>query len=80
MPQVKKGDVTSLRQLIKHVSSHMNALKALTLNVPTQGLILNHLMLATIDPDTQRKWELVSAPRSDTPTTADLITFLDAEL
>jgi len=26
MPQVKKGDASSLRQLINHVSSHMNAL------------------------------------------------------
>jgi hypothetical protein len=46
MPQVKKGDATSLRQLIKHVSSHMNALQELILNVPTQDLMLNHLMLA----------------------------------
>jgi hypothetical protein len=50
----------------------MDALQALTLNVPTQDLMLNHLMLATIDPDTQPEWELVTAPRADTPTTADL--------
>ena len=33
MPQVKGEDASSLRQLINHVSSHMNALKALSLNV-----------------------------------------------
>ena len=34
MPQVRKGDTSSLRQLINHVSSHMNGLQALSLNVP----------------------------------------------
>jgi len=52
MPQVRKGDASSLRQLINHVSSNMNAL----LNVPVQDLMLNHLMLATLDPETQRDW------------------------
>jgi hypothetical protein len=61
-----------VRQLINHVSSHIYALQALALNVPTQDLMLNHLMLATIDPDTQREWELVTAPHADTPTTAVL--------
>ena len=78
MPQVRKGDASSLRQLINHVSSHMNFLQALTLNVPTQDLILNHLILATIDPDTQREWELITASRADTPTTAELITFMES--
>ena len=40
MPQVKNGGASSLRQLINHVSRHMIALQALTLNVPTQDLIL----------------------------------------
>jgi len=53
MPQVRKGDASSLRQLINHVSSHMNALPALSLNVPVQDLMLNHLMLATLDPKMQ---------------------------
>jgi hypothetical protein len=70
MPQVKKGDASSLRQLINHVSSHMNALQALSLNVPVQDLMLNHLMLATIDSETQRDWELITASRADTPTAA----------
>ena len=55
MPQVRKGDTSSIRQLINHVSSHKNCLQTLTSNVPTQDLMLNHLMLATIDPDTQRQ-------------------------
>jgi len=45
MPPVQKGDASSLCQLINHVSSHMNALQALSLNVPIQDLILNHLNL-----------------------------------
>ena len=56
MPPVKKGDAFSLHQLINHVSSHMNALQALSLNVPIQDLMLNHLMLATLDTETQREW------------------------
>jgi hypothetical protein len=39
MPSVKKGDASSLRQLINHVSSHMNVLQALSLNVPVQDLM-----------------------------------------
>ena len=78
MPQVKGEDAFSLRQLINHVSSHMNALKALSLNVPIQDLMLNHLMLATLDPETQREWELIMASRIDTPTTAELVTFLES--
>jgi len=34
IPQVSKGDASSLRQLINHVSGHMNFLQALSLNVP----------------------------------------------
>jgi len=78
IPQVRKGDASSLRQLINHVSSHMNALQASSLNVPVQDLMLNHLMLATLDPETQREWELITASRADTPTTAELVTFLES--
>ena len=73
MPQVRKGDAPSLRHLINHVSSHMNALQALSLNVPVQDL-----MLATIDPETQREWELIATSRTDTLTTAELVTFLES--
>ena len=52
-PQVKKEDTSSLRQLINHVSSHINALQALSFNVPIQELMLNHLMLATLEVETQ---------------------------
>jgi len=78
MPQVRKGDASSSRQLINHVSSHMNALQALSLNVPEQDLMLNHLMLATLDPETQREWELIAASHADTPTTAELVTLLES--
>jgi len=78
MPQVRKGDVSSLRQLINHVSSHVNALQALSMYVPIQDLMLNHLMVATLDFETQREWELITASRADTPKTAELVTFLDS--
>jgi hypothetical protein len=76
MSQVKKGDASSLRKLINHVSSHTNFLQALTLNVPTQDLLLNHLIITTIDSNTQREWELLTASRTDVPTTAELIAFV----
>ena len=78
MPQFRKGDASSLRQLINHVLSHMNALQALFLNVPVQDLILNNLMLASIDQETQRELELITATSTDTPTTAELVTFLES--
>jgi hypothetical protein len=69
MPQGKKGDASALRHLINHVSSHMNALKALSLNVTFQDIILNHLMLASLDSETHQQWEQLTAARSDVPTT-----------
>jgi hypothetical protein len=77
LPQVRKGDASSLRQVINHVSSHMNALQALSLNVSLQDLMLNHLLLASLDGVT-REWELITSSRADTPTTAELITFLES--
>jgi hypothetical protein len=57
MPQVKKGDASSLRHLINHVSSHMNEIQALSVNVPVQDLMLNHMMTATLDNETLQQWE-----------------------
>jgi len=59
------------------VSSHMNALQALSLNVPIQNLMLNHLLLSSLDAETQRELELITASREDIPSTSDLITFLE---
>jgi len=56
----------------------MNELQALSLNVPVQDLMLNHLMLATLDPEMQREWDLITASHTDTPTTAELVTFLES--
>jgi len=70
MPQVRMGDALLLRQIINHVLSHMKAVQALLLNVPVQDLMLNQLMLSTLEPETQREWELITASRADTPTTA----------
>ena len=36
-------------------------------------------MLATLDPETQREWELITASRADTQTTAELVTFLESK-
>ena len=72
MSPVQKGNAYSLRHLINHVSSHVNALQALSLNVPIQDLMLNHLMLATLDTVTQRKWEMIMASNTE------LVTFLES--
>jgi len=74
LPQAKGGDASSIRQLINHVSIHMKALQALSLKVSFQDLMLNHLMLATLDPETQREWELNTASRTDIPSTTELMT------
>jgi len=77
-PQIKKRDISSLRQLINHVSSHINALQALSFNVPIQELMLNHLMLATLEVETQREWELITPSCANTPTTAELVPFFES--
>jgi len=77
-PQVRKGEASSMRQLINHVSSHMNQLQALSLKVSLQDLILNHLVLATIDPERQRELELFNSTSTDSPTTAELLIFLES--
>ena len=38
--------------------------------------MLKYLMLATLNPETQREWERITASRADTPTTAEFFTFL----
>jgi len=71
LPAVKKSDASLLRQLINHVSSHINALQALPLNVPIQDLMLNHFLLSSLDAETQREWELITASRGDIPSTSE---------
>jgi len=78
LPAVKKSDASLLRQLINQESSHMKALQALSLNVPIQDLMLNHLLLSSLDAETQQKLELIAASREDIPSTSDLITFLES--
>ena len=77
MPQTKKGDATSLRQLINHIRSNVNALQALTLNVPMHTLILNHLLLSALDTDTHKTWEIHAAAQEDIPSTTEVIQFLE---
>jgi len=74
MPQIKKGDASSLRSLINHVPSDKNALRTLSLNVHIQDLILKHFMLSTLGADAQKEWELHTA-HQDIPLTTEFITF-----
>jgi len=76
MPQGRKAEPSLMRQLINHVSRHMNALQAIPLNMPIQDLILNHLQFETSDHETQRELELITATSTDIPTTAELLTLL----
>ena len=73
----KRGDASSLCQLINHMSSHINAIQALSVIVPVQDLMLNHLALVTLDAETRREWELITASQADIPTTTELISFLE---
>jgi hypothetical protein len=63
LPEVKKANAASMRQFINHVSSHLNALQALALATPTHDLILNTLMLASLDQDTQKESEIFTSSR-----------------
>jgi len=78
LPQVKKNDSTSLRHLINHVTSNMNAIQALALNTSMQDLMLNHFMLSVLDSETHKEWELHTATQQDIATTATIIQFLEA--
>jgi len=55
MLQVRKGDASPFRQILNHVSSHMNALQASSSCVALQCLMLNYFILPTPDPETQRE-------------------------
>jgi hypothetical protein len=79
MPQMQNGYSASMRQAINHVSRHLNALQALSLNVSIRDLILNYLLLATRDTETQKKFEIFTSSRLEPPTTAELITFLEIQ-
>jgi len=53
MSQVRKGDASTSRQLINHVSIHINALQHISLNVSVQDFMSNHLMPATTELEKQ---------------------------
>jgi len=78
LPQVKRNDATSLRHLINHVTSNMNAIQALALNTSMQDLMLNHLLLSVLDSETHKEWELQNATQQNIPTTSTVINFLEA--
>jgi hypothetical protein len=69
-------DAVSLRQLTNHVSSNLNALQALTLDVSLQDLILTHLILSLLDSETREAWELSTANHALSSLT-EFITFLE---
>jgi hypothetical protein len=77
MPQVKRSDSPSLRYLINHVTSHMNALQALSLNTSRHDLILNHLLLSVLDAETHREWELRTSKFQDIFPVTELVDFLE---
>jgi len=78
LPHVKRNDATSLRHLINHVTSNMNAIQALALNTSMQDLMLNHSLLSVLDSETHKEWELQTATQQDIPTTSTVINFLEA--
>jgi diphosphomevalonate decarboxylase len=78
LPELKKPDAASLRQLISHFTSHLNALNAMSLSVTIQDLMLNTLLLASLDPQTQREWELFTSRWRDIPSTTELVSFVEA--
>src|SRR5215469_9175898 len=77
VPQAKRGDLQSLRQLINHITSHVNALEAMALSTSIHTLMLNHLALSGLDTDTHRAWELHASSHQELPSTAQVITFLE---
>jgi hypothetical protein len=77
MPQARKGDAASLRNLINHFSSTYNALEALQLPTNMQSLMSTHILLSALDPDTRKAWELRTASQEGIPTTTELLTFME---
>jgi hypothetical protein len=54
LPSVKRNDATSLRNLINHTTSNLNAIHALDLKTSTPDLMMNQLLLSVLDSDTHR--------------------------
>ena len=78
LPAVKRNDATTLRHLINHISSNLNAIQALNLKTSTHDLIMNHLSLSVLDSDTHKEWEIQTSTLPDIPSTAEVIEFLEA--
>jgi hypothetical protein len=76
LPEVKKVNPASMRQFINHVSSHKNGLQALVLTTPKHDLMLNTLMLASLGQDIQKEFEIFTFSRIESPTKAELLSFL----
>ena len=47
----------SLRALVDHVQANVAALRVLHLSVPIEDLLISHLILNGLDPDTLRSWK-----------------------
>jgi hypothetical protein len=77
MPHAKKGDASSLRNVINHFSSNYNAVEALQLTTNMQSLMSTHLLLSALDPDTRKAWELRTASQEDIPTKTELLTVME---
>lgn len=76
-PQVKRGDASSLRHLINHMSSHMNALNALLEDTSMHDLLLNHLVLSALDSESHREWELRTSAHTHISPITEVIEFLE---
>jgi diphosphomevalonate decarboxylase len=76
IPQARQNDAASLRQLTNHVANNFTALRALTLDIPLRDLILIHLILCILDPETHKAWELRTV-NQQLSSMADFITFLE---
>ena len=53
---VSQNNASSLRHLINHISSHLNALQAQAHDIPLQDLIVIHFILSMLDPETNKAW------------------------
>jgi hypothetical protein len=76
-PLVSKGNSGNLRLLINHINTHRNALQALSLNVMWQELIINHLLLESLDDETHKAWELKTAFSQEMALLDDILRLLE---
>jgi len=75
-PVVSKECPQTLRSLLNHCKSNVNAIESLNLNVPVHELIITQLCLQKIDSNTRKDWELKSNSQQP-PSLAEFLHFLE---